>query len=127
MSLVASCPAVDIVVCDISNGPCRNVRILRLNCSWNVDYIPWTVNLINLTFATMKSRMEDICSVLGSNVKALRQGLGISQEELAFRAELDRTYISQIERGVSNPSIFVLLKVANVLDVELVDLFSTQN
>ena len=66
--------------------------------------------------------MEDVCKVLGGNVKALRQGLGISQEELAFRAELDRTYISQIERGVSNPSVFVLLKVANVLDVELVDL-----
>ena len=57
-------------------------------------------------------------------MKALRQALGISQEELAFRAELDRTYISQIERGVSNPSVFVLLKVANVLDVELRELFS---
>jgi transcriptional regulator with XRE-family HTH domain len=72
----------------------------------------------------MKSRMEDVCKILGGNVKALRQALAISQEELAFRAELDRTYISQIERGVSNPSIFVLLKVANVLDVELIDLFS---
>lgn len=74
----------------------------------------------------MKSRMEDVCSVLGGNVKALRQVLGISQEELAFRAELDRTYISQIERGVSNPSVFVLLKVANVLDVELVELFGAR-
>ena len=72
----------------------------------------------------MKSRMEHVCLILGGNVKALRQALGISQEELAFRAELDRTYISQIERGVSNPSVFVLLKVANVLDVELRELFS---
>jgi len=37
---------------------------------------------------------------------------------------LDRTYISQIERGVSNPSVFVLLKFANVLDVELRELFN---
>lgn len=74
----------------------------------------------------MKSRMEYVCQVLGGNVKTLRHKLGISQEELAFRAELDRTYISQIERGVSNPSVFVLLKVANVLDVELRELFSSQ-
>jgi transcriptional regulator with XRE-family HTH domain len=72
----------------------------------------------------MKSRMEEVCQVLGGNVKTLRQALGISQEELAFRAELDRTYISQIERGVGNPSVFVLLKVANALGVELVGLFS---
>lgn len=75
----------------------------------------------------MKNRMEEICQCLGGNVKMLRQGLGISQEELAFQAELDRTYISQIERGVSNPSIFVLLKVANALNVELVELLINSN
>lgn len=71
--------------------------------------------------------MEEICQCLGGNVKMLRQGLGISQVELAFQAELDRTYISQIERGVSNPSIFVLLKVANALNVELVELLINSN
>ncbi len=75
----------------------------------------------------MKNRMEEICQCLGGNVKMLRQGLGISQVELAFQAELDRTYISQIERGVSNPSIFVLLKVANALNVELVELLINSN
>ena len=49
--------------------------------------------------------------------------MGLSQEELAFRAELDRTYISQIERGVSNPSLLVMLKIATALKVEMVDLF----
>ena len=92
----------------------------------NVDYIPWTVNLGGRIFAPMKSRMEEVCQVLGANVKTLRQALGISQEELAFRAELDRTYISQIERGVSNPSVFVLLKVADVLGVELAGLFNSR-
>jgi transcriptional regulator with XRE-family HTH domain len=72
----------------------------------------------------MKSRMKQICSVMGTNVKALRLALGLSQEELAFRAELDRTYISQIERGVSNPSVLVLLKVSDALGVELPELFS---
>jgi transcriptional regulator with XRE-family HTH domain len=42
---------------------------------------------------------------------------------LAFRAELDRTYISQIERGISNPSVLVLLKIAVILDVEIGALF----
>ena len=72
----------------------------------------------------MKSRMEMMCSLLGENVRAFRQELGLSQEELAFRAELDRTYISQIERGVSNPSLLVLIKISSVLKVELVDLLS---
>ena len=68
--------------------------------------------------------MKQICSVMGTNVKALRLALGLSQEELAFRAELDRTYISQIERGVGNPSVLVLLKVSDALVVELPELFS---
>jgi transcriptional regulator with XRE-family HTH domain len=72
----------------------------------------------------MKSRMERVCSLLGENVRTCRQEMGLSQEELAFRAELDRTYISQIERGVSNPSLLVILKIATVLKVEMVDLFN---
>jgi len=42
---------------------------------------------------------------------------------LAFRSELDRTYISQIERGVANPSVLVLIKISLILDVELGDMF----
>lgn len=49
----------------------------------------------------MEKRMVQICRVLGDNVKTLRLTLGLSQEELAFQADLDRTYISQIERGIS--------------------------
>ncbi len=61
--------------------------------------------------------MAQICRVLGDNVKTLRLSHGLSQEELAFRAELDRTYISQIERGISNPSVLVILKIATILGV----------
>lgn len=68
--------------------------------------------------------MEQICRVLGDNVKTLRLGHGLSQEELAFQAGLDRTYISQIERGVGNPSVLVLLKIAVALGVDLQYLFS---
>lgn len=65
----------------------------------------------------MEKRMAQICRVLGDNVKTLRLSHGLSQEELAFRAELDRTYISQIERGISNPSVLVILKIATILGV----------
>lgn len=68
--------------------------------------------------------MAQICRVLGGNVKALRLSHGFSQEELAFQAELDRTYISQIERGVGNPSVLVLLKISMVLGVDVADLFT---
>ena len=67
--------------------------------------------------------MKQTCRVLGDNVKTLRLAHGLSQEELAFQAELDRTYISQIERGVSNPSVLVILKISLVLKVEFAELF----
>lgn len=71
----------------------------------------------------MEKRMAQICRVLGDNVKTLRLSHGLSQEELAFRAELDRTYISQIERGISNPSVLVILKIATILGVAFEELF----
>lgn len=70
--------------------------------------------------------MVQVCRVLGDNVKTLRLSHGLSQEELAFRAELDRTYISQIERGISNPSVLVLLKISLILGVELGELLIKQ-
>lgn len=66
----------------------------------------------------------NIIQVMGENVRALRQSLSLSQEELAFRAGVDRTYISQIERGVGNPSVLVLVKIAATLGVELQELLA---
>ena len=59
---------------------------------------------------------------LGERVRQQRRLLGISQEELAFRADIDRTYISQIERGVGNPSLQVLLRLAGVLQIKFAEL-----
>ena len=60
--------------------------------------------------------------ILGERVRQQRRLLGISQEELAFRADIDRTYISQIERGVGNPSLQVLLRLAWVLQIKFAKL-----
>ena len=54
---------------------------------------------------------------VGLNVRRLREARGLSQEELAFEAELHRTYISGVERGVRNPTVTVLAKIAQALKV----------
>jgi len=54
---------------------------------------------------------------LGRNVRRLRLEKAWSQERLAFECELDRTYISGIERGVRNPSISIVSRIAAALGV----------
>ncbi len=64
-----------------------------------------------------------ILKQLADRVKVLREQHEISQEELAFLCEIDRTYISKIERGIANPSLLVLQKVAKALNIPLIELF----
>lgn len=59
----------------------------------------------------------DIRHRLGRNLVRARHAKGWSQEDLAFECGLHRTYISGVERGVRNPTVLVLDKVAKVLDV----------
>lgn len=54
----------------------------------------------------------DIRARLGSNVRRLREEKGWSQEDYADRAEIHRTYVSDIERGRRNPTITVVEKLA---------------
>lgn len=51
----------------------------------------------------------------GDNVRARREAQDLTQEQLAERAELDRTYISGIERGVRNPSLLSVVRIAKAL------------
>jgi len=60
----------------------------------------------------------DLRRILGSNLRRLRKRQALSQEELAHRANVDRTYISSIERGVYAVTIDVLDRLARALDVE---------
>ena len=57
-------------------------------------------------------------STLAFNVKHLRKSAGITQEELAFKAGIDRTYASQIERAVANPSLGIICQIADALNCE---------
>jgi len=62
---------------------------------------------------------EKVQEGLAGNMRELREANGLSQEMLALEAEVDRTYVSQIERGVCNPSLRVLCQIANVLNVSV--------
>ena len=61
---------------------------------------------------------------VGKRIKELRNKLGISQEELAFRSEIHRTYIASLEVGKRNVSIETLEKVVNALEISLSEFFN---
>ncbi len=56
--------------------------------------------------------------MVGKNIRRIREEKELSQEDLAFECELHRTYISGVERGIRNPTIVSLEKIADALDVE---------
>ncbi len=64
----------------------------------------------------------EIREVLALNLRKLRQARGLSQEELAARAEIDRTYVSSLERCVYAATIDMLDKLAHALEVEAAEL-----
>ena len=66
--------------------------------------------------------MQDWCAILGRNVRGLRRSM--TQEELAFEAEIDLTYMGGIERGRRNPSLLVMARIADALSVPLPKLLS---
>ena len=70
--------------------------------------------------------MIDIKKKFGDKLRQIRKQKKISQEELAFRAKLHRTYVSDVERGSRNISIKNVEKIAKALDVCLPDLFNNK-
>jgi transcriptional regulator with XRE-family HTH domain len=68
--------------------------------------------------------MGNIKGRFGKRVRELRLARGLSQEELAFRAGVHRTYLGSIERGERNPALKNIAAIAKALDVTLPELFS---
>lgn len=66
--------------------------------------------------------MQDWRKIFGANVRRLRKARGLTQEQLAFEAEIDLTYQGGIERGKRNPSLLVMARLAEALSVKLTDL-----
>jgi transcriptional regulator with XRE-family HTH domain len=67
-------------------------------------------------------KRDKILISFGRNVARIRSELGLSQDKLAEKAELDRTFLSGIERGVRNPGIKTVLRIARALQVGVADL-----
>ena len=64
-----------------------------------------------------------ITEKVGSRIKELRRALGLSQEKLALKAEVDRTYLAGVEQGKRNPSNKSLEKILKALEVSFGEFF----
>lgn len=64
---------------------------------------------------------------VGQRMKELRKKQGLSQEEFAFKCELDRTYITSLERGKRNISLTNLEKIAKAFNMTLSEFFNFDN
>lgn len=60
---------------------------------------------------------------LGKRIRRLRHRMDLSQEKLAEKAGIHRTYMGKIERGESNPPLHTVSKIAKALKVKISDLF----
>ena len=65
----------------------------------------------------MTQNYEQLRLHLSENIRLMRRVKNLTQEQLALMAEVDRTYVSQIERCTGNPSLMVLCKLANILEI----------
>lgn len=61
---------------------------------------------------------------LGAAIRRCRQARGVSQEELAHRSAVDRSYMSSIERGGQNPGVLTVVRVAHAMDMTMTELMA---
>ena len=63
-------------------------------------------------------------ALVARNLRRLRVKKAVSQENLAVDAGVDRTYVSRLERGLENPTVLVIEKLALALETEIVEFFA---
>lgn len=63
-------------------------------------------------------------SLVARNIRRIRVERGVSQEALAVDAEIDRTYVSRLERGLENPTVAVLERISGALSCKIIELFA---
>lgn len=83
----------------------------------------WIGVALHYIFATMENNINVL---FGRKVAKLRKLQGISQEELAERCGIHRTYIGAIERGEKSPTLNTIEKIANGLNVEIIELWEVK-
>jgi transcriptional regulator with XRE-family HTH domain len=60
----------------------------------------------------------DLVALLGRNIRACREARGLTQEQLALDAGMKRSYVSELERGLRNPTVRALSRLAAALEIE---------
>jgi len=83
----------------------------------------WTHSRLTDDYGSMVNNNRN-SSRFGDAVRRARAAAGLTQEELAERAGLDRSYIGGVERGDRNPTLIVIEKIAEGLGIDLAELFS---
>ena len=66
----------------------------------------------------------EIKTIIGQRIKSLREQASMSQKELAYTADLDRSYIASVENGCRNISIVNIEKISHALNVPLKEFFN---
>lgn len=69
----------------------------------------------------MNIRFNKAKQSLALAISTRRKAMHISQEKLALDANIDRTYVSQLEREIANPSLLILSRIAEILECEIKD------
>ena len=70
--------------------------------------------------------MSEVLKILAHEVRTRRRKRGLSQEKFAEATEISMALVSEIERGVANPTLSTLEKIANFFEISLSELFSKQ-
>ena len=68
----------------------------------------------------------DIKLKIGQRIKELRKELELSQESLAYKAEVDRTYVTDVENGRRNVSVEILDRLIKALDISITEFFNAK-
>ncbi|MDB5827044.1 MAG: transcriptional regulator, family [Variovorax sp.] len=72
-----------------------------------------------MPIASPKHALDPALLALGRAIQSLRKARGISQEELAHRSHIDRSYMSSIERGTQNPGVMTVVQIADGIGVSM--------
>jgi len=97
------------------------MKLLLIVCSQNT-YSCLILNVLIIKLPMNKIK-HDVLVKFGNRIRALRKQKGMSQEELAFKAGLHRTYIGMIERAEKNITLLNIQKIAQALEIPVKELF----
>jgi len=73
----------------------------------------------------MRNDRQIVAKAFGQALRLSRESVGLPQEELAHRANVDRTFVSRAERGICQPALAIILMLAKALEVPAVELVAT--